>query len=265
MLFRSLNYYDKGLKAFEDGDLEKAQEYYEQALEFGSWLGWTKRDLPPYKNSSVTEQKLRSLIRNIIKEELNRGDYMQALYALEKPHLSDKDAIQNIVSIYNSHIQQLSSLQGNLNEYGEDSGGQDMTYGMYSRSSTRKDQGNQDFIDKGKYDFYDDVPFEACPYEDGFNKYYNADLAKLWQIGWKEAKAEDEEELGESYDYETQKDLAQLIRGAYQIEPQSMKYTLDIMKSPNINVTNAGEIVTNYFKNKNITDSDIISSTMDKV
>ena len=54
---------------------------------------------------------------------------------------------------------------------------------------------NQDFVDKGKYDFYDDVPFEACPYESGFNKYYNADIAKLWQMGWKKAEAEAEDQL----------------------------------------------------------------------
>ena len=86
-------------------------------------------------------------------------------------------------------------IKEELNEYGEDSGGQDMTYGMYSRSSTRKDQGNKDFIDKGYEDFYDDVPFEACPYESGFNKYYNADIAKLWQMGWKKAEAEAEDQL----------------------------------------------------------------------
>jgi hypothetical protein len=80
----------------------------------------------------------------------------------------------------------------NITEYGEDSGGQDMTYGIYDRSSARKNQGNQDFINKGKEDFYDDVPYEACPYEDGYNKYYKADLAKLWQMGWKDAEAEDQ-------------------------------------------------------------------------
>jgi len=98
-------------------------------------------------NENLVEQKLRSLIRNVIKETLN--------------------------------------------EYGEDSGGQDMTSGMYNRSITKKDQGNKDFIDKGYEDFYDDVPFEACPYEKGYNKYYKMDLAKLWQMGWKEAEAEE--------------------------------------------------------------------------
>jgi hypothetical protein len=82
-----------------------------------------------------------------------------------------------------------NATNSELNEYGEDSGGQDMTYGMYNRSTAKKDQGNKDFIDKGKEDFIDDVPFEACPYEKGYNKYYKADLAKLWQMGWKEAEA----------------------------------------------------------------------------
>ena len=76
-----------------------------------------------------------------------------------------------------------------LQEYGEDSGGQDMTYGMYRDKPGKLKGTNQDFVDKGKYDFYDDVPFEACPYESGFNKYYNADIAKLWQMGWKKAEA----------------------------------------------------------------------------
>jgi hypothetical protein len=43
------NYYDKGKKAFEEGDLEKAQEYYEYALNFGSNIGWDERELPPYE------------------------------------------------------------------------------------------------------------------------------------------------------------------------------------------------------------------------
>jgi hypothetical protein len=75
----------------------------------------------------------------------------------------------------------------NIKEYGEDSGGQDMTSGIYSRSSSS--------INKGKEDFMDDVPFEACPYENGYNKYYKADLAKLWQMGWKEAEAKAEDQL----------------------------------------------------------------------
>jgi hypothetical protein len=111
----------------------------------GYWV-LAKGESAPLVAENLVEQKLRSLIRSIIKEELN--------------------------------------------EYGEDSGGQDMTSGMYNRSITKKDQGNKDFIDKGKEDFIDDVPFEACPYEEGYNEYYKADLAKLWQMGWKEAEAE---------------------------------------------------------------------------
>jgi tetratricopeptide (TPR) repeat protein len=78
MKYGAENYWDKGKKAFEEGDLEKAQEYYEQALEFGSWLGWTERELPPYKSESLNENeaellresKLRSVIKSMIKETL---------------------------------------------------------------------------------------------------------------------------------------------------------------------------------------------------
>jgi len=57
MRYGAENYYDKGKKAFEEGDLEKAKEYYEQALEFGSYLGWTERELPPYKSESLNENE----------------------------------------------------------------------------------------------------------------------------------------------------------------------------------------------------------------
>jgi hypothetical protein len=98
--------------------------------------------------TSIKESKLRSLINQIIKEELN--------------------------------------------EYGADSGGQDMTWGMYGRSISKTNKGNKDFIEKGYYDYYDDIPFDKPAYEFGKNKYYGgADLAKLWQLGWKKAEAKD--------------------------------------------------------------------------
>jgi hypothetical protein len=49
MRYGAENYYDKGLEAFNRGDLEKAQEHYGHALNFGSYLGWTERELPPYE------------------------------------------------------------------------------------------------------------------------------------------------------------------------------------------------------------------------
>jgi tetratricopeptide (TPR) repeat protein len=57
MRYGAENYWDKGKKAFDEGDLEKAKEYYEQALEFGSYLGWTERELPPYKSESLNENE----------------------------------------------------------------------------------------------------------------------------------------------------------------------------------------------------------------
>jgi hypothetical protein len=49
MKYGAEKFYDDGLEAFKNGDLEKAEELYAQALNFGSWLGWDERDLPPYK------------------------------------------------------------------------------------------------------------------------------------------------------------------------------------------------------------------------
>jgi len=83
-----------------------------------------------------------------------------------------------------------SAIRQIIKEYGEDSGGQDMTWGMYDRTPQRKDGGNNDFIQKGKEDYYDGVPFDACPYGSGINKYYKIDLSEYWKIGWLKAKEE---------------------------------------------------------------------------
>ena len=83
MAYGAENYYDKGKKAFDEGNLEKAQEYYEEALNFGSYIGWTERELPPYTKESLGEYKLRSVIAKLIKEELklaeDEADDLQAI------------------------------------------------------------------------------------------------------------------------------------------------------------------------------------------
>jgi hypothetical protein len=130
-----------------------------------------------------------------------KGDTKETDKGLEIPNLnrpSEKITEDLVEQKLRSLIR--SVIKEALNEYGEDSGGQDMTSGMYNRSITKKDQGNKDFIDKGKEDFIDDVPFEACPYEEGYNEYYKADLAKLWQMGWKEAEAKAEDRLSPKAD-----------------------------------------------------------------
>jgi hypothetical protein len=60
---------------------------------------------------SVTEQKLRSLIRNLINEELNSSEYKNTLMDMEKPHYNDPEALDQIVKIYSSHIQSLNSIK----------------------------------------------------------------------------------------------------------------------------------------------------------
>lgn len=47
-------FYENGLEAFKNGDLKKAEELYQQALDFGGYVGWDARELPPY--SEVKEE-----------------------------------------------------------------------------------------------------------------------------------------------------------------------------------------------------------------
>ena len=52
--------YDKGLEAYGEGDYLKAERYYKTALKYGSYLGWTEQDLPPYgddMSESLSEAK----------------------------------------------------------------------------------------------------------------------------------------------------------------------------------------------------------------
>lgn len=42
-----------------------------------------------------------------------KGEYTSQLYAMEKPYYNDNEALQMIIGIYQSHIQQLSSMMRN--------------------------------------------------------------------------------------------------------------------------------------------------------
>lgn len=44
--------YDKGLEAYSEGDFLKADKYYTAALRYGSYVGWTEQDLPPYEKAT---------------------------------------------------------------------------------------------------------------------------------------------------------------------------------------------------------------------
>jgi hypothetical protein len=57
------------------------------------------------------EQKLRSLIRDVINEELNSSEYKNMLIDMEKPHYGDSEALDQIIKIYSSHIQSLNSIK----------------------------------------------------------------------------------------------------------------------------------------------------------
>ena len=67
--------YDKGLEAYSEGDFLKAERYYTTALRYGSSLGWTEQDLPPYgedmkesfeKNmNTLTEAKKRAIEKHL--------------------------------------------------------------------------------------------------------------------------------------------------------------------------------------------------------
>lgn len=126
----------------------------------------------------------------------------------------------------------MDTSKNKLNEYGEDSGGQDMTYGIYNRSDKRKDGGNNNFIKKGEEDYYDGVPIDACPYESGFNKYYKIDLAKYWKFGWTNAKENDLGQINE---------LRNIIRKLIKEEVSSETLGTIKIKGKNFNVFKVGQ------------------------
>jgi len=69
--------YDKGLEAYSEGDYLKADRYYTAALRYGSYLGWTEQDLPPYgddMNESLNEgygMSLADAMKQAYEESLN--------------------------------------------------------------------------------------------------------------------------------------------------------------------------------------------------
>jgi hypothetical protein len=76
--------YDKGMEAYSEGDYLKADKYYTTALRYGSYLGWTEQDLPPYGND--------------MKESLNEGYGMSLADAM-------KQAYEESLNGYVQHVE----------------------------------------------------------------------------------------------------------------------------------------------------------------
>ena len=104
MAYGAENHYDKGKKAFEEGNLKKAQEYYKEALNFGSYIGWTERELPPYTKDSLDESKLRSVIAKLIKEELNEDESESPVQKGDILYHKNSDSTLEVVEVSPTNI-----------------------------------------------------------------------------------------------------------------------------------------------------------------
>jgi hypothetical protein len=80
--------YDKGEQAYLEGDLSKAERYYQAALKAGSWLGWSKNDLPPYDSIKESLKEAKEL----------KGSNSKDLYARFKEidNLNGHEVVQGI-------------------------------------------------------------------------------------------------------------------------------------------------------------------------
>jgi len=106
--------YDKGLEAYGEGDFLKAERYYTTALRYGSYLGWTEQDLPPYEKatgSSLEEDKVPG--SNIKKV----GDKWRILSGktgkMWKAHYDTKEDAEKGLKAY--FASQHESLEENMN------------------------------------------------------------------------------------------------------------------------------------------------------
>jgi hypothetical protein len=176
---------------FIEKDLNKAKEIFRSHIE----------------TSGINEKDKKTILRNIdlVKNKYKLDSYLVNSLLHYEGHgtsqLKENIAEQKLRSLIRNIINE------ELNEYGMDSGGQDMTWGMYNRQDSKKNSSNEDFIKKGYYDYYEDISFNTPPYDFGKNKYYGgADLAKLWQLGWKQAEAEDKGIEMEDDDFEPRRD-----------------------------------------------------------
>ena len=88
--------YDKGMEAYSEGDYLKADRYYTAALRYGSYVGFTEVDLPPY-GAEMTEGRyddLERMYNDPVLQSTRKGalPVINKTPALEKPKLSPAKA-----------------------------------------------------------------------------------------------------------------------------------------------------------------------------
>jgi hypothetical protein len=99
----ALEYYEKGLEAYLEGNFSRAENYYKGALKAGGWLGWTEKDLPPYESLNENETPSKD------KPETKEMTWEELLAAVKKMVTDKQKAAQLVKAIK-------ESLDENLNE-----------------------------------------------------------------------------------------------------------------------------------------------------
>ncbi len=87
------NYYSKGYQGFSDA----LKANLSRDMDFQTLVQMKHDEETLRREQGLEEQKLRSLIRNVIQEELNKEDYKTKLRNLERPHIKDKKALEDII------------------------------------------------------------------------------------------------------------------------------------------------------------------------
>jgi hypothetical protein len=90
---RANDLYDKGLEAYSEGDLLKADRYYKEALKVGSWLGWGEQDLPPYEKAVKGIEETEDSAEEIYNENDFEDDFYKMLNGCEINSLEFEDVV----------------------------------------------------------------------------------------------------------------------------------------------------------------------------
>jgi hypothetical protein len=133
-MVRAEEYYDKGLQAYSEGDLLKAERLYNAALKAGAWLGWTEFDLPPYK--SLKEVDIYGIAGNPEEE----AEYRREMNSFKTPEerynvgreidMAELDFLKKLYTKYQTaeleqEISDLKKKLGLMESYNSNSSGKD--------------------------------------------------------------------------------------------------------------------------------------------
>jgi tetratricopeptide (TPR) repeat protein len=108
-------HYQAGLEAYNAGDLQTAEQHYQEALRAGDWIGWGEAELPPYGSKLGESEEIYETSEGYMGTDYESSEDM-AVDMVKKGMYEEESEVEEDYSKYGSVEELMKEIETSTNE-----------------------------------------------------------------------------------------------------------------------------------------------------